>query len=118
MMTMPDRPLDLNTLADILREEGWDVFVAEDVIARREGPGGVWNVYADRAGRVRLEVTREAGMPQGRRITVAGREYRVLREVNEVINVLTTLGGENDLPEVLRTFEDIVYRKLWEEPES
>ncbi len=111
---MPQRPLNLNTLADILQGEGWDVFVAEDVIARREDRGGVWNVYADRAGRVRLEVTREAGMPQGRRLQVAGREYRVLREVNEIINVMTTIDEEDDLLYVLRVFEDIVWRKLWE----
>ncbi len=114
MSVIPEHPLNLDTLAQILRNEGWDVLVSEDVIARREDRGGVWHVYADRAGRVRLEVTREAGMPLGRRLRVAGREYRVLRELNEVINVVTTIEHEDDLVQVLRVFEDIVWRQLWE----
>ncbi len=106
--------MNLTTLADILREEGWDVLVEEDVVARREGPGEVWHLYADRAGRVRLEVTREAGPPRGRRLRLNGREYRVLREIHEIINVLTTLEREEALVEVLHTLEDIVHRRLWE----
>ncbi len=110
----PQKPLVLDELADILRTEGWDVIVSEDVVARRDGPDGVWNVYADRAGRVRLEVTRQAGMPEGRRVTLDGREYRVLRELHEVINVLVTIENENELVQVLHAFEDIVHRKLWQ----
>ncbi len=111
---MSPRRLDLSILAEILRHEGWDVVVAEDVIARREGPHGVWNIYADGAGRVRLEITREAGMPQGRRVQVGEREYRVLRELHEVINVFTTIPNEDALVEALHAMEDIVWRKLWE----
>lgn len=111
---MSRRTLDLSTLAAILQEEGWDVVMGEDLIARREG-AGVWHLYADRSGRLRLEVTRQAGMPQGRRLRQNGREYRVLRETHEVINILTAIDEENQLPEVLRTLEDIVHRRLWEQ---
>jgi len=90
------------------------VVVSEDVIARRDGPDGVWNIYADKAGRVRLEVTREADMPTGGRVKLQGREYRVVRELHEVINVLVTIETENELVEVLHAFEDIVHRKLWQ----
>lgn len=107
------RRLDLAVLADILRQEGWDVLVDEDIVARREGPG-VWQLYADRAGRIRLEITREADMPRGRRLRLEGREYRVLKEIHEVINILTTIHEENDLLPVLHTLEDIVHRRLWE----
>ncbi|GEM_PF-5434922 len=108
------RPLNLEALAAILREEGWDVLVEEDVIARQDRADGVWNVYADRAGRVRLEVTRPADMPRGRRVTVDGREYRVLRETHEIINVFTTVNREDELLQALHAFEEIVQRKLWE----
>jgi len=108
-------PLSLDDLADTLRAEGWDVVVSEDVIARREDVPGVWVLYADRAGRLRLEATREAGMPQGRRLRLDGREYRVLRETHEVVNVFTTIEREKDLVEVLHTLEDIMRRRLWEE---
>jgi len=91
------------------------VVVTEDVVARREGPHGVWNVYADRAGRVRLEATRPVGMPKGRRVLLDGRTYRVLREVHEVINILTSIRKEEELVQVLRAFEDILWRRLWEE---
>ncbi len=108
------RPLNMNTLEAILRDEGWDVIVEDDVIARQERGDGVWNLYADRAGRVRLEVTRPADTPQGRRVTLGGREYRVLRETHEIINILTTIRQEEELLPVLHDFEDIVHRRLWQ----
>ncbi len=105
--------LDLQKVVEILRSEGWDALLTEDVVARRDGPDGVWNLYADRAGRVRLEVTREAAMPEGGRMTLEGREYRAVREVHEVINVLTAIEKEDELVEVLHTFADIIRRRLW-----
>lgn len=110
---MKAQPMDVSALAAILRDEGWDVVVDEDVIARRERQG-VWHLYADRSGRLRLEVTRQASMPRGERIHHMGREYRVLWEMHEVINVLTTISQPDELVEVLHALEDIVHRRLWE----
>lgn len=107
--------LSLQTLAEILQQEGWDVVVGEDVIARREGATGVWMLYADTAGRIRLEATRNVGLPQARRFHLEGREYRVLREEQEVVNILTTIEEEDELVEVLHTLEDMLVRRLWEE---
>lgn len=108
-------PLSLDDLANVLRAEGWDVVVSEDVIARREDVPGVWVLYADQAGRLRLEATRELGTPQGRRLHQHGREYRVLCETHEVVNVFTTIARVDELPVVLRTLEDMLRRRLWEE---
>ncbi len=109
------RRLDLAQVAEILRQEGWDVVVEDDVIARRDGPE-VWHLFADRGGRIRLEVTREVDMPRGQRLRLDGREYRVLREMHEVIHVLTSISREDELVPVLHTLEDILYRRLWEKP--
>ena len=111
---METRKLSLDVLGDILQAEGWDVVVQEDVIARREDVPGVWMLYADAAGRVRLEATRNVGTPDAGRVYEAGREYRILREQQEVVNIFTTIESEDDLVEVLHTLEDIIYRRRWE----
>ncbi len=112
---MARQRLSLDTLGDILRSEGWDVVVQDDVIARRDDVPGVWMLYADAAGRVRLEATRDVGVPQAARIREGNREYRVLREQQEVVNILTTIESEDDLTEVLHTLEDILHRRRWED---
>ncbi len=115
---MDGRRLSLDVLGDILREEGWDVVVQEDVIARREDVPGVWMLYADAAGRVRLEATRNVGVPQAGRLRQGNREYRVLCEEQEVVNIFTTIQEEKELVEVLHTLEDILHRRLWEQVEA
>lgn len=108
------RRLSLDVLGDILRTEGWDVVVQEDVIARRDNVPGVWMLYVDAAGRVRLEATRNVGMPQAGRMHENGREYRIMWEQQEVINIFTTIDSEDELVEVLHILEDILRRRLWE----
>ncbi len=106
--------LSLHMLGEILQQEGWDVVIQEDVIGRREDVPGVWMIYVDAAGRVRLEATREVGFPQARRLRYDGREFRVVREEHEVVNVFTTIRHEEELVEVLHILEDILFRRLWE----
>jgi len=99
------KKMDLKKAADLLRAIGYDVVVGDgEISARRDDVAGVQTIYMDGAGRVRIVFTRMGDVPRGRRVERNGKEFRILREVQESTTVMTEIDSEKEIPLVL---EDI-----------
>jgi len=107
---MPDTLFDLAEIGRVLTDAGWDVYIRDEVSARRSDVAGVWQLYADQGGRLRLQITRDTQLPHSQRIEMKGRQYRVLHEAREIINIFTNMDRISDLPEILQTFSQLAVR--------
>ena len=93
---------DLEAAAAVLSGLGYDVVVGDgEVSARRDDVAGVWMVYLDRDGRMRFVATRLGAIPRGKRVKADGRTFRLLRETQETITVMTELDCPEKIPEAL-----------------
>ncbi len=93
---------DLQSAAEVLQGLGYDVVLGDgEVSARRDDVAGVWTVYVDRGGRMRFVATRLGALPKGKRIKEGDRTFRLLRETQETITVMTEMARPDEIPEVL-----------------
>ncbi len=96
------RSFDLKGAAEVLEGLGYDVVVGDgEVSARRDDVVGVWTLYLDRGGRVRFVATRLDAIPKGRRVRSGEHVFKLLRETQETITVLTDLSSPAEIPGVL-----------------
>jgi len=95
--------MEYETLAGILREQGWDVVVYDTVQGHKEPTAGhgVWIVAIDHGGQVLFRVTWPAGVPQGERFERGGHHYRLLQEGTQTLTVATEIASAQELPAVL-----------------
>ncbi len=104
---MSDTLFDLSEIGRILTDAGWDVSIRDEVSARRSNVAGVWQLYVDKGGRLRLQITRDTQLPHSQRIEKKGHQYRVLHEGREIINIFTNMDRISDLPEILQTLSQL-----------
>ena len=96
------KEFDLQSAAGVLQDLGYDVVLGDgEVSARRDDVAGVWAVYLDRGGRMRFVATRLGALPKGKRMRDGDRTFRLLRETQETITVMTDLSRPEDIPAVL-----------------
>jgi len=95
--------MEYETLAGILREQGWDVVVYDTVQGQRDPTAGtgVWTVAIDHGGQVLFRATWPAGVPRGERFERAGHRYRLLQESTQTLSVATDIASPRELPAVL-----------------
>lgn len=102
-----DGRLDMVALAGTLEAAGWDVIASPEigeVAARLEHPPawGVWTLVIDHSGRVRFTAVRETRIADGRLVWRGQRQFRLLKEAQEVLTLASELTTGEELPELLR----------------
>ena len=90
-------PLDYGPLQAMLLVDGWEVQAELVIRAQRAGAWGVWQLVIDRGGRLRFVQTRFLRPEQSRRVTRAGRRYRLLRQEEERLTIACQIGGVEEL---------------------
>jgi hypothetical protein len=98
--------LDIAALARGLEGAGWDVIASPEtgeVAARLEHPPipGVWTLVIDHSGRVRFTAVRKSGVANGRLLWRDQRQFRLLKESQQVLSVASDLRAEGELTELL-----------------
>ena len=80
--------VDLDHVAHILRQSGWEVTVGEgEVLASRADKGGLWSLAVDGAGRLLFTAVRTLRPARLRRLTRGGVVYRTAWEEQGVFTV-------------------------------
>jgi hypothetical protein len=98
---MSETMLDYEPLRAALAADGWDVVVGDALHARREDRGGVWRLAIDRGGRVRFVSMRPLRPSAVRRLVRGGRRYRLLREEDVTLTILSQIEDTDALPRLL-----------------
>lgn len=101
MATQRRSPLELDGLITYLNAQGWEVVQAEPIIAVRSDLPGVWKLFLDKGGRVRLQRRYYAAAPKGLRRQRQHRLYYLHGERVETIDITTTLQHPGEFPAVL-----------------
>lgn len=101
-----DGGLDIAALTQGLEGAGWDVIAdleTGEVVARLEHPPtpGVWTLVIDHSGRVRFTAVRKIGVAEGRLLWQGQRQFRLLKESQQVLSVASSLRVEGELTELL-----------------
>ncbi len=104
---MSSTQFDLSEIGQTLTDAGWDVYIGDEISARRGNVAGVWELYADKGGRLRLQVTRDTQLPHSKRTEMNKRTYRILHEAREIINIFTTMESISELPEILKDLSNL-----------
>lgn len=104
--TGPECRLDIAILAQGLERAGWDVIASPEtgeVAARLEHPpiSGVWTLAIDHSGRVRFTAVRKTRVADGLLLWRGQRQFRLLKESQQVFSVASNLGAEEELAELL-----------------
>lgn len=98
--------LDIAALAQGLEGAGWDVIAnpeTGEVVARLEHPPtpGVWTLVIDHSGRVRFTAVRKTRLADGRLLWQGQRQFRLLKESQQVLRIASSLPVEGELTELL-----------------
>ena len=111
--------IDLKKAAEVLRGQGFDVVIGDgELSGRRDDVSGVWTLYMDRAGRIRVVASMPGDIPRGRRVKTGGRVFRVLREVQKTTTVLTEISSLEELPEALAGVGQVLASEEQQEHEN
>lgn len=115
--------LDIAILARGLEEAGWDVIASSEtgeVAARLEHPParGVWTLAIDHSGRVRFTAVRETRIADGRLLWRGQRQFRLLKESQQVLSVAGSLRAEGELSALLRELGALALTEIGGEREE
>lgn len=98
---------DAEQIKTALAERGFDASVEDGVVTGRLDEGAVREVWIDRGGTLRLQLTRMLDEGQTERTSRGERAYKVSRERQEIVNVWTDLASVDGLGDILDEAEDV-----------
>lgn len=103
--------VDLDRVAHILRQSGWEVTVGEgEVLASRADKGGPWSLAVDGAGRLLFTAVRALRPARLRRLTRGGMTYRTAWEEQGVFTMAVDLQDVAALQRLLSDLSLLVRR--------
>ncbi len=103
--------VDLDRVAHILRQSGWDVTIGEgEVFASRADKGGPWSLAVDGAGRLLFTAVRTLRPARLRRLTRTGVVYRTAWEEQGVFTVSLDIKETETLQRLLSDLSLLVRR--------
>ena len=103
--------VDLDRVAHILRQVGWDVTIGEgEVLASRADKGGPWSLAVDGTGRLLFTAVRTLRPARLRRLTRAGVVYRTAWEEQGIFTVAVDIREIETLQRLLGDLSLLVRR--------
>lgn len=103
--------VDLDRVAHILRQSGWDVTLGEgEVFASRADRGGSWSLAVDGTGRLLFTAVRTLHPARLRRLTREGVIYRTAWEEQGIFTLTTDIKEVETLQRLLSDLSLLVRR--------